>query len=63
VIKDCPQAMRCGQVRDTSYEEVELALFLLARSIELHSMVAKGQEKGSNFSPPTKDHHSFLPLR
>jgi hypothetical protein len=45
--------MRCGQVHDVLYEEVELALFLLDGNIELHMMAAKGGEKGSNFSPPT----------
>ena len=33
--------MRCGLVRDT-YEEVELALFLLDGNIELRLVIAKG---------------------
>ena len=48
VFKDCQQAMRCGQICDTLYEEVELA--------GTSSLVeAKGGEKGSDFSPPTTD--------
>jgi len=48
VFKDCQEAMRCGQICDTLYEEVELA--------GTSSLVeAKGGEKGSDFSPPTTD--------
>jgi len=53
VFKDCPQARRCGQVHDASYEKVELALFLLDKNIELGPMAAKEGEKGSDFSSPT----------
>jgi hypothetical protein len=53
VFKDCPQAMRCGHVRDASYEEVELALFLLDGNTVLRPVAAKWGEKGSDFSPPT----------
>jgi len=53
VFKDCPQARRCGQVHDASYEKVELALFLLDGNTELRPVAAKWGEKGLDFSPPT----------
>jgi len=54
VFKDGPQVMHWGQVRDTSYEEVELALFLLDRTGTLS--FAMWRQKGER-----KDRTSLLP--
>ena len=61
VFKDCPQAMRCGQVREASYEEAELALFLLDRE---HRASPGGDKRGRErirLLSSNDDHHRFLP--